>query len=174
MYSDSFSKECLSTALLTLMQSKKINEISITELCNKAGISRMTFYRFYIEKEDIIREYINKIGCFFSTNYNNLIDVDFYTYLILLFKELKKCVPLTKALLQSNISYIIQEFFIEIFSKNTIPDGVGCNKYLPYTNHYFSGALWNIYVYWIKNDLKETEEELSKIICSIINETKVA
>ncbi len=39
--------DCLKKALLELMKEKSYKDLSISELCRKAGVSRMAFYRKY-------------------------------------------------------------------------------------------------------------------------------
>ena len=44
----------LQQALLSLMQNKNINDISVTELIKRAEVGRMSFYRNYASKEEIV------------------------------------------------------------------------------------------------------------------------
>jgi len=46
------SMQWLTDALLTLMAEKSYGDISITEICTRADLSRRTFYRLYGSKED--------------------------------------------------------------------------------------------------------------------------
>ena len=48
------TKECILTALLRLMDEKNYNDITITDITNLAGVSRMAYYRNYKSKEDIL------------------------------------------------------------------------------------------------------------------------
>ena len=50
--------EHLTSSMLALLEEKPIGEISISELCDIAGVGRTSFYRNYGEKEDIIRAHI--------------------------------------------------------------------------------------------------------------------
>lgn len=52
------SQEQISNALYALMKEKSYSEISISELCRKAHISRQTFYTLYQSKENIIIKYL--------------------------------------------------------------------------------------------------------------------
>lgn len=54
-------KECIISALLQLIKEKPLSSISISELCSKAGVSRMTFYRNYTSKEEIISKHLEEI-----------------------------------------------------------------------------------------------------------------
>ncbi len=56
-----FSRECLLNALLALMEKQEFNKITITELCKKAGVTRLTFYRHFESKEDVLQDYFYKI-----------------------------------------------------------------------------------------------------------------
>ena len=47
--------EQLTGALLALLQEKPLADISVSQLCDKAGVGRTSFYRNYQEKEDILR-----------------------------------------------------------------------------------------------------------------------
>lgn len=38
-----------------------INELPLTEVCKKAGVSRMTFYRHFKNKEEVVLEYFELI-----------------------------------------------------------------------------------------------------------------
>lgn len=57
----SYAKTELSKALLSLLEKKKLNEITISELCSKAGLSRLSFYRNYNSMEQIVREHLSGI-----------------------------------------------------------------------------------------------------------------
>ena len=47
--------ERLTGALLALLKEKPLADISVSELCEMAGVGRTSFYRNYQEKEDILR-----------------------------------------------------------------------------------------------------------------------
>lgn len=53
-------RECLTTALVRLSESKPLSAITVTELCEMAGVSRMSFYRNYQSKEDILSAYLTE------------------------------------------------------------------------------------------------------------------
>ena len=54
--SNSLVRDCLKGALLTLIREKSYKGISVSELCRKAGVSRMAFYRNYGVIDDLFRE----------------------------------------------------------------------------------------------------------------------
>ena len=50
--------ESLREALIILMEEKNYYKISISELCLKAGVSRMAFYNNYESKDELLRQII--------------------------------------------------------------------------------------------------------------------
>ena len=56
-----FIKECILKSLVSLMKEKEFKDITITEITKKAGVSRMTYYRNYNFKEDILNDYMTTL-----------------------------------------------------------------------------------------------------------------
>ena len=52
--SNRMTRECLQTALITLMGQKPFEKITISEIVRKSGVSRTAFYCNYDTKEDIL------------------------------------------------------------------------------------------------------------------------
>ena len=53
-------RECLYTALMELMTKKPLEKMGIGELCSKAGVSRLTYYRNSRSKEDILAQHLTE------------------------------------------------------------------------------------------------------------------
>ena len=53
--------QCLTEALLKLMEKKPFNEISVSELCEKAGVARASFYRNYDSMQEILTNYLSSV-----------------------------------------------------------------------------------------------------------------
>lgn len=51
-------KEYIQEALVELLKKQLIKDISITDLTEKAGIARSTFYRYYSSLDEVIDDYI--------------------------------------------------------------------------------------------------------------------
>ena len=54
------TKKLVHSAFLDLLREKGIREISIRELCNRAGINRTTFYNHYGSQYDVFAEISNR------------------------------------------------------------------------------------------------------------------
>lgn len=49
-----FSRNCLSQALIELLEDHRLYEISIQDIVDKAGFSRMAYYRNFNNKDEMI------------------------------------------------------------------------------------------------------------------------
>ncbi len=56
------TKRMLKDSLLKLMETKSIQKISVSELCQNAGINRATFYKHYTAPSEILREIGNEMA----------------------------------------------------------------------------------------------------------------
>ena len=59
-------------ALLKLMQSKNFSEITVSELCKTAELSRGTFYRYYTNTNDLLQDYIQEIFNNYTKDCDNI------------------------------------------------------------------------------------------------------
>lgn len=53
---NTYVKKQITAALLELLKENPFSDISVSELTNKAEIGRVSFYRNYQNKEDILKE----------------------------------------------------------------------------------------------------------------------
>ena len=61
--------EQMTKSMLKLLKNKPIEEISVSEICDDAGVGRTSFYRNYKAKEDIIKNYIEEMLEGWDSNY---------------------------------------------------------------------------------------------------------
>lgn len=55
------ARDCITSALIQLVRQKPLSAVSVKELTERAGVSRMTFYRNYTSIEDILLSRIHDI-----------------------------------------------------------------------------------------------------------------
>ena len=64
-------RESIETALIELLNKKPIDKITITEIVNKAGVGRISFYRNYYYKEDVLFSAMDRIATEWKANAEN-------------------------------------------------------------------------------------------------------
>lgn len=159
------TKSLLKDSLLTLLQEKNINHISVREICDKAGINRSTFYKYYGSPYDLLKE----IEYEFINNTSEILaafDVsDTRSMFCNAIKALDANPLFSKAILNSNVSpeYPLdlrtQPLFEEVLS-HIAPADRDTDK-----DEYFYSFLINggfaMMKLWMNKEKRETPEELT-------------
>lgn len=152
------SKLKLTRAMLDLLGKKSFSEISIQDIVDLAGVSRMAFYRNYHNKIEIVRDYVHQVTQDFIVHKE--VDYDercFHDYLVVLFEHLKEQEQLGRLLYRSKLLYLVKDEFDEIFASKA--------KSLEkkYNYCFIAGGLYNIYYYWLAGGCRETPEALAEM-----------
>ena len=71
------TKQAIQDSMLTLLEEEPINRISVSRLCQLAGINRSTFYTYFADPEDLlihieeelVREIQDRMGSFSGESY---------------------------------------------------------------------------------------------------------
>lgn len=157
--SNRLTKECLQTALIHLMSEKPFEQITITELVKRSGVSRTAFYRNYASKEMILTELSN---AFFNELTKSLAIVhtkdDLYQWYLGAFKTVRLHGATFRILMQSHLpkrELIGTELILERVRPSMSPE-----------EHYRLVALENgfaaILANWFNSGMKESEEFLAQ------------
>ncbi len=102
--------ESITGALLILMERKPFESINISELCEKAGVSRASFYRNFKTKDDILIKHLKRLTDDWWIEFEKKSPDEFYatfwTELLEQYRKNKKVINLIK---QNNLSHILKE-----------------------------------------------------------------
>lgn len=156
----------ITNALFQLMEEQEYKSISITDIVNKAGLSRVTYYRHFSSKEEIIIR-------FFELTKNRFVDQirlntpsgeENYELIILaLFLYFKANMKANKCLRKAGLENELLKFLTDEFLCK-LP--VKLDKYMAY---FVSGALYNVLIHWLDGDCKDSIDEVSKPFVEIQN-----
>lgn len=150
-------EEAITDALLELMKTMDYDKISITDITEKAGVSRITYYRHFSSKEDILIRYFEIAKQKFQQQYSQQMKQANYTQVITsLFSFFKDNIDVNKTLRSARLDHIVLDYLSEDFVKNMpqIQD--------KYFAHLLSGGLFNVCIRWLDNDCKDSVEEVSR------------
>lgn len=163
--SKEFTKNCIMDALLQLMHTKDYEQITISELTRKAGVSRMSYYRSYNSKDSILTDYMYRIlkeyaedlkGPAFQANFQT------YEHILWSLKYLQKYKDYVLCLKKANRSEILLHGLDLYMLSVTNP--LKKSELERYELYYYSGALYNIFMHWIEDDMKEDIQVIASII----------
>lgn len=170
-----FAKECISLALISLMKTKPISEITVTEIVNKAGVSRMTYYRNYEVKEDILKDYFKTVLANFYDN-EEYDDINTFGK----FKNIKgsinyflKYKDFALCLINANLTHILLHCLNDYIINKAKRLNLDYNDIYLYA---YSGALFNIYLEMVKgnnfNNFEIVGPKLERLAVLIKNASK--
>lgn len=150
--------EHLTDAMLDLLKEKPINDISISELVDKAQVGRASFYRNFNSKEDILRVYLNKIFGEWTNEWQ---------------KDMKD--PLSEKLKKMILHFEKHHSFYELLNnrgliyliKDTIIGSMGLNPESEKTEAYMKAfaayALYGWIETWFQRGMKESADEIAAL-----------
>ncbi len=160
------SRDYIIEAFFILMKSKKMDDISIQEICNKAGVSRVTFYRNFKTKFDIIDSYFTQSIKKFIIDLSITPDNNSYEVIATqTFKMLLKEKENVKVLIDNNLTYLYLDLLNFYFLRDR--DHMGFKNDI--IAEIYAGAIYNISIEWVKDDCKAPIPDIIKAIFSICN-----
>ena len=155
------SREYIIEAFFILLKSKKIEKISILEVCAKAGVSRVTFYKYFKTKVDIIKEFFRINDLNLNTFIEENKPKDNYKELFTdkYFETIKNNYDKLESLVSNDLEFLLLEQITSSVLK--ITDNAEENVTYAYV---FAGGLFNITIKWINEECKTPTNTISKVI----------
>lgn len=153
-------KQCLALAMLDLMQNKSFEDITITELTKKAGVSRMAYYRNFENKLEIIIDYMHNIDQHLPAyDLQQADEATVHQFLIELFEFIYQFATPTKTLVSQGLGHLILDTFNR--SKFTETPETKNSVKAQYQSIFSTGMLYNTYIHWVMTGQQESPEQLA-------------
>ena len=153
---DAIVADYIMDSLISLMKRKDYRDISITEICENADVARMSFYRNFESKEDILRKWLAEVTDRFvaqsGISYKNDAPHD---YFITLFTHLASYREICGALYKAGLAYLLKDEFDRVFLS------IHGGEYDDYKSYFHAGGVYNVFLLWLMRDCEETPEELA-------------
>ncbi len=153
--------EHITDALLELLDCKPIGDISISELCDLAGIGRASFYRNFENKEDILRRYIKKIFKEWTDEADNKENSPLNELLRLLFAHFEIHRDFYRLLNERNLVYLLKDVIIGLCGPQ--PEH---SKEEAYARAYVAYTLYGWIEVWFQRGMQESAEEIAEMFKS--------
>ena len=163
------SKQMLVHALLELMKEKPYHQISISELSDRADLSRRTFYRLFNSMDEIILFHIHNLWEINSEQLYSSLDKSYLhtsEFALHFWYENK---DLTILLYRNGLISVMQQFIneisLEIYHRQKASRKLAQNpEALEYALAYSSGGILNIICAWASHGMDRTPEELMSLL----------
>ena len=156
-----FFQACLYDVLMKLMQAKKFDKISVGELCEAAGVSRMTYYRSYNNKEDILLQHLDEC---FAVYLAELPVQDFFGVALSFFQFWQgQERQFLIAVVRSGLSAQLMDRFYGYLDQ-IIPQMVPSEEVQPFVKSFLAGGLYKMLMDWMKTGTQAAPEEMAAFL----------
>ena len=165
--SNRLTRECIESALLILMDDRELNAISITDIIQKAGVSRSAYYRNYSSKEDILENVFNEAArAIVSALSDSIARRNMRDCYRLLFEQVWQVRRLFEILQKAKMVDRFQSAVNERYSAD-IPEA---DVWEYYRIRSWIGSIFNIIFGWIHRDYSESIDTMAEICQTFLSE----
>ena len=154
--SKKFTKECVISALKSLLKEKTYKDITLTEIAEKAGVSRNA-------EQEILKKYLDEITYDFMLHVENLNISSHEEYVRILFYHLCSHKDIAKIIVDSGLSNILLESFMLMKGLYDVEHSIK-----DYYENFRIGGMFFIYLTWIENGCKESADKLVEIVNKVL------
>lgn len=164
---EEYTRHYIVQSLFKLMASYEYEKINVTDIAEKAGVGRATFYRYFKRKEDVIRYYFehNKRIFIFDRHFYPRCKEDYIktvTQLFTLFKQNKEPLQLLR---RAHLEYIYLDYLNENFNALFKSEYGEKPSYAPYL---YAGMLFNVSMAYLDNDCADDVTALADMMVDAI------
>jgi len=163
------TKSWIIEALIQYAHAGKYDDVSISQLCQKAGVTRPTFYRYFKNKDDVIRlriheQYQALLSTLSNTPAN---EVDLKLVNLETLKNWKAYETLTQLAKYPEISPIFNEVQDKLF-EDMIQRFKVYSDMDPFLRRFRIGGMKEVLIEWARQDLRETPEMVHARLGNIV------
>ena len=155
-----YLKECMADALIKLLEEKTLDQITVPEITDLAGVGRATYFRHFSKKEDLITFKLVRLlerwkeeNIQLNTYRNNRDRVFAYFSFHSGIRELIS--------LMHERNLLITVYYV--FFQTMIPDAG--NRIREFEVRFIAAGVLGMLEEWAVNGFKESPEELTDMVC---------
>ena len=175
----------MNDALITLLETKEYEYITIKEICHIANVNRSTFYLHYSNMNDLLEETIKSLNLSFNSHFNSrenentIISKDNLEDLLLINDE--NLIPYLNFIKENKNIYKVLKNHPQLFNANKIYDQMFRKLFVPIMKRFgldekwhkclmdfYISGLTSIILDWVYDDCKIPVQEVSDFIKGLI------
>lgn len=157
------SMQKIERTLIEFLQTKELNQISVSDICKRAHLNRSTFYANYADIYDLADTIREKLENDVAKLYNNEMTQKYNSnnYLTL-FQHIRQ----NQIFYQTYFKLGYDEKFKILKYDYHLAEKYFNNRFVEYHMEFFRSGITRIIKLWLQNGCKETPEEMFEIIKS--------
>lgn len=167
-----FTRQCIGEAVVSLLKERELKLVKVLDVVRKAGVSRMTFYKYYSSPQSALEDYLHLTVAEYLEASSSVQKKEFSSYEHLLFA------------LQFFDRY--RDFFLTMKRRglysvliDSVNDFVG--KHMPagdeefsvYRRYSYAGSLLNCFIMWEANGRQERVEDVAQTLYALYSKSTI-
>lgn len=153
------SQKKIEKVFLNLIQTKEINQITVSKICELAKVNRTTFYANYLDIYDLVDKVKESMILEFANIFKEQRGHTKDNYLKM-FEHVKENQIFYKTYFKLNFD---KDYKIIYFDKK-LAEKMYNNKFIDYHCEFFKAGITAIIKMWLNNGCKESPKEILEII----------
>ena len=148
----------MTESLLTLLEHKAIEDISICELCDHAGIGRASFYRNFKSREDI---YLDQLLYGWKSDWETQNDIPLSSLIYMIFRHFEQQKDFYRLLSERHLIYLLKDAILDLMElKPDLPKGEA------YAKAFVAYSLYGWIEVWFQRGMQESAQEMADLFQS--------
>lgn len=160
------TKRAFEKALLQLLKENEYEKITVRKIAEIAGLNRATFYLHYVDKEDLLEQYLTKFLKDFEQNAEIMTNEFSYEYnkphplFIRMFEHIQNNRKFYKIMLLKNenpqIIFSVRRIinsFVKQASEHMIKEGIKFSVPSNIRESFITSAYLGTIIWWLENDM---------------------
>lgn len=162
-----YSRHYIVEALFKLMSAYDYDKIKVTDIVAKAGVGRVTFYRYFKKKEDVILYYFehNTRNFVLSQKYYPRCKEDHVKVAADVFAKFRENIDVFRLIRKARLEYIYLDYLNKCFAESFASEYGNDSRYLPYV---YSGMLFNVSMAWLDDGCNTPPAELAATVVNAV------
>ncbi|MFI3312985.1 MAG: TetR/AcrR family transcriptional regulator [Eubacteriales bacterium] len=161
------SKQWMADALLILIKDTPYEQISITNITEKAGVSRLTFYRNFESKEDILRFHFDRVFSAYIASVQ-VDEFDLEQALCQCFRFWQNLKSDIKVYLKNDLHRVMYHP-MEQYLNIVLSKGQYNNAFTQIQKTFIVGGLFATMVSFTEEQSEQSPEEMASAVLEILN-----
>ena len=163
------SREWLTNALLTLLESHSYEEITIKEICREADLSRQTFYQIFDSKEEVMEYQFERLFSEFRESCGEFRSISLGDLTLSFFEFFRRHSDFISVMTQNRMAYLLEREFerflpeIEPFRRINETE-----NYPDYSVSFMAGALCQTLIHWYEKGMDLPVKTVAGLVEGII------
>lgn len=155
---NSYVVKHLTEALLILLEKKPLEDITISELVDNAGVGRASFYRNYDNKEDILKAYLETLFSEWTDVCKENSDIQLHEIIHIMISHFEKHRSFYQLLHERKLTYLLKDIILNICGPK--PE---YEKIEAYSTAFVAYSLYGWIDVWFQRGMVESSDEIAEL-----------